>query len=149
MADPAELLARLRPLRSPPTDGTAEALTMALIGALVGAGVAFGILFALRRRRPVRRAALAALEAARVLPGPERLVAQARLLRETAAKLDPAAAALSGEAWLARLDALLSTQLFSAGAGRACGDALYRPRGDDPSQMLDRELQRLFEKLPR
>ncbi|CAN2534095.1 hypothetical+protein [Methylocapsa aurea] len=149
MADPAELIAQLRPLRAPPPDGAAEILVMALVGCSVGAMLTLAFLFWRARRRPLRRAALSALVAARALPAPERLAAQAKLLRDLVGALDGGVASLHGEPWLARLDALFATTLFSAGEGRAFGDALYRPCADDPTERLDRALRALLARVDR
>ncbi|WP_159730000.1 DUF4381 family protein [Methylosinus sp. Ce-a6] len=149
MADSSELLAQLRPLRAPPADGTAEILLMALAGSLAAATLAIGFLVWRARRRPLRRAALIALAAARDLPADERLTAQAKMLRDLVGALDGGIARLHGEEWLARLDALFATTAFSKGEGRAFGDALYSPRADDPSETLDRVLQKLLARLDR
>lgn len=149
MAGPSELLAQLRPLRAPPPDGTAEILLMALAGAIVAAALTSGYLLWRERRRPLRRAAFSALAAARLLPPAERLAAQAKMLRDLVGALDGSVARLHGDAWLARLDALFATTLFSEGEGRAFGDALYVPRADDPSENLDRVLQKLLARLDR
>ncbi|WP_442755850.1 DUF4381 family protein [Methylocystis sp. JAN1] len=146
MADLSSVVERLRPLRPPP-DGTAEILAMALVGCLAGAATCVALLRLSARRLPLRRAALAALAASRALPAPERLAAQARMLRDLAGALDRGALSLRGEAWLARLDAIFSTRLFSDGPGRAFGEALYQPRNDIPAEALDGELERLLMRL--
>lgn len=148
MADPSELIGRLRPLRAPPPDGTAEILLMALAGCIAGAALTIAFLLWRARRRPLRRAALAALAAARVLPAAERLAAQARLLRDVAAAFD-GGARLHGDAWLARLDAIFATSTFTEGEGRAFGEALYRPLTHDPTEALDRALAKLLARLDR
>ncbi|MBG0810545.1 DUF4381 family protein [Methylosinus sp. H3A] len=149
MAAPAELITQLRPLRAPPPDGTAEIALMALAGGVAAATLTLAILFWLRRRRPLRRAALSALTAARALPAAERLAAQAKMLRDVAGALDGGVVSLHGEPWLARLDVIFATTLFSKGEGRAYGDALYRQRADDPSETLDRALRKLLARLDR
>jgi hypothetical protein len=147
MAVPSDVLDRLRPLRPPPSDGSAEIVVMTLAGALLAAAILFAWRRLRDRRRPLRRGALAALARSRALPASDRLVAQAQLLREVAGAIDQDARALRGDAWLARLDALFSTRLFSEGAGRAYGEALYRPQPDPPAEALDHDLARLFERL--
>ncbi|MDD9869186.1 MAG: DUF4381 domain-containing protein [Gammaproteobacteria bacterium] len=54
------------------------------------------------------------------------------LLRRTAISLSPRAetAALTGDAWLAWLDARAGRELFSRGAARAIANAPYRPSAD-------------------
>ncbi|WP_036296766.1 DUF4381 family protein [Methylosinus sp. PW1] len=149
MADPSDLLQQLRPLRAPPPDGAADILLMALIGCGAGALLTLAILFWRARRRPLRRAALSALASARALPAAERLAAQARMLRDLVGALEGGVAHTHGDSWLTRLDAIFATTLFSEGEGRAFGDALYRPRVDDPSERLDRALQKLLSRLDR
>ena len=149
MADASSVLDRLRPLRAPPDDGASAILLMGLLGAVAAMLLAVSLRRLFARHRPLRRAALDALAASRVLPGPERLAAQARILRDVARAHDDDAAALQGAAWLARLDALFDTRLFSDGAGQAFGEALYRPCDDAPVETLDRELARLFARLAR
>jgi len=147
MADPSSLVERLRPLRPPTADGTTEILIMALVGCVIAAAISCALLRFFAQRRPLRRSALAALAASRALPAPERLVAQARALRDVAGALDRSAASLRGEEWLARVDAIFSTRLFGEGLGRAYGEALYRQRDDDPAEALDGELERLLARL--
>lgn len=149
MPDPSSVAERLRPLHPPPPDGIAEAAIMALLGCVLATAAALLWRYLQARRRPLRRAALASLAASRALPAPDRLAAQARLLRNLACALDGDAHALHGDAWLAHLDAILDTRLFSEGPGRAFGDALYRRRDDDPAEALDRELARLLARLAR
>jgi hypothetical protein len=149
MGDPSDLLQQLRPLRAPPPDGAAEILVMALLGCVAAAVATSAWLFWRARRRPLRRAALSALAAARPHPAADRLAAQAKMLRDLVGALEGGVARLQGEAWLARLDALFATTLFSDGEGRAFGDALYRPRADDPSETLDRALRKLLSRLDR
>ncbi len=149
MPDPASVVDSLRPLHPPPADGTAEILVMTLVGCLAAAAGALALRRLRARRQPARRAALAALAASRRLPAPDRLAAQAQLLRNVADARDSGARALRGEDWLAHLDRIFATRFFSEGPGRAFGDALYRPRDDDPAEALDRELQKLLTRLQR
>lgn len=147
MADPSDVLDRLRPLRPPPSDGTIDILVMAFAGCVVAAALVMAFHLLRDRRRPLRRAALGSLAASRTLPPPDRLAAQAQLLREVAGALDPHARAMRGDAWLARLDAIFSTTFFREGPGRAFGDALYQPLADIPAEALDGALARLLERL--
>jgi hypothetical protein len=149
MASPADVLDSLRPLRPPPPDGTSEILLMALAGAAGAAALMLAWRFLRERRRPLRRAALAALASSRSLPAPDRLAAQAQILRDVASALDHGARALRGDAWLARLDAIFATRFFTQGPGRIFGEALYRRRADEPAEALDRDLARLFQGLAR
>ncbi len=94
----------------------------------------------------VRRAALADLAGSRGLDGPDRILAQARLLRRLvrtlkATRRPPPRRRLAG-----RLDAVLRTDFFTAGAGRVLVDGLYRRESPDPAS-LDAELSRLIGRL--
>ncbi len=100
-----------------------------------------------RARLSVRRAALAELAASRALPPPERILAQARLLRRLVRTLDgDEAASTHGAPWAERLDACLRTDFFTLGAGRVLVDGLYRREVPDPAR-LDAELTRLIGRL--
>lgn len=147
MADTSDALEKLRPLRPPPADGVLDILIMAVAGCALAAALVLAIRFLHDRQRPLRRAAIASLAASRALPASDRLVAQATILREVAGAFDDGARTLRGEEWLARLDVLFSTRLFSDGPGRVFGDALYQPRTDNPAEALDGELARLFGRL--
>jgi Domain of unknown function (DUF4381) len=149
MAAPSEVIDKLRPLRPPPPDGMSDILLMTIVGCVLAAALACALHWIRERRRPLRRVALASLTSSRTLPPDDRLAAQAQLLREIAGVLDHDARMLQGDAWLARLDALFSTKLFSDGPGRAFGKALYRPLANNPAEALDGELARLFARLDR
>jgi hypothetical protein len=149
-ADAPASLDQLRGLHLPggaagPIPG--EILLALLLG--FGAALLVGLLrFVLARSRAsVRRAALADLAGSRGLDGPERILAQARLLRRLVRTLkgDEEASA-QGAAWASRLDALLRTDFFTAGAGRVLVDGLYRRETPDPAA-LDAELSRLIGRL--
>lgn len=116
--------------------GFAAALLVGLARWLIG-----------RARASLKRAALADLARSRDLDGPERLLAQARLLRRLVrtVKGDEAAAA-QGAAWAEHLDTTLRTDFFTAGAGRVLADGLYRRETPDPAA-LDAELSRLIGRL--
>jgi len=147
MADLSDILDRLRPPRPPPPDATADILVMTLVGCVVGVAVVMAFRLLRGRRRPLRRAALASLAVSRTLSPPDRLAAQAQLLRDIAGALDPSARLLHGDEWLVRLDLLFSTKFFTDGAGQAFGDALYRPRAETPAEALDEELAHLLGRL--
>lgn len=149
MADPSSLFERLRPLHAPASDGIVEIVAMAFIGSLCAAAMSLAFLSWRARRRPLRRTSLEALAASRALPPAERLAAQARMLRHVASALTGRTACLHGEEWLARLDGIFATKLFSEGRGRAFGEELYRPHEDDPVEALDRELERLLARVDR
>jgi hypothetical protein len=124
-------LAGLRDLHWPEAlgaDPLADMAVAAALGLLAGALAASLIRAAARRRASLRREAAALLDEARALPEPERLAAQAALLRRLARTLDPGMpAGERGPAYLARLDRLFRTTFFQTGEGRAFGDALYAP----------------------
>lgn len=116
--------------------GFAAALLVGLLRALVA-----------RARLSVRRAALADLAGSRALPPPDRILAQARLLRRLVRTLDgDEAASAHGAPWAERLDRRLRTDFFTAGAGRVLVDGLYRRDVPDPAH-LDAELTRLIGRL--
>jgi len=147
MADPSSLFEQLRPLHAPASDGIVEIVVMAFIGSLSAAAMSLAFLSWRARRRPLRRASLEALAASRALPPAERLAAQALMLRRAASALTGRTACLHGEEWLACLDEIFATKLFSEGRGRAFGDNLYRPCEEVPSQALDRDLERLLARV--
>lgn len=99
--------------------------------ALLLAALAYALLrWALRWRRKRRRQReLQAEFAAMVgISDPmQRLQALSALLRRAARLVDPLAAALQGEAWLAFLDQHCGDQSFTRGPGRVLLDAPYRP----------------------
>lgn len=99
--------------------------------ALLLAALAYALLrWALRWRRKRRRQReLQAEFAAMVgIADPmQRLQALSALLRRAARLVDPLAAALQGEAWLAFLDQRCGDQSFTRGPGRVLLDAPYRP----------------------
>ena len=148
MADPVAALDALRPLHLPEVaEGTAIMLAMAagLVAALLAGA---WLLPRLAARHAIRRAALDGLAATRALPPPERIAAQAMLLRRVARTLGADAAA-QGEIWLATLDRLFATPFFTAGAGRAIADAPYKPVAASEVAALDQGLQGLFAGLRR
>lgn len=145
MADVAQLLQTLHPMREPPP----PAPVMPYLAALaLGAGVAALAFFALsrarRQSRALRRSTEAALAASRRLQPPERLAAQAQLLRRfVLAARGGADARLDGAAWLAALDRTFATTFFTQGDGRVFGDALYRRGSDSGVDALDIALSRM------
>ena len=146
MADPLDAL---RPLHLPVTaEGTTVVLAMALAGLVLALLAGAWLLPRLARRHAVRRAALERLAQSRALPPPERIAAQAMLLRRLARTLGTDASA-QGEDWLAGLDALFATQFFTAGAGRALVDAPYRRVAAPEVAALDQALAQLFARLRR
>jgi hypothetical protein len=155
MVDPARALDGLRDIHWPvAADAAGPVVTMILIGCLLAGGLSAGLWPLLRRWRAVRRSALAALAASRSLDPPERLAAQAVLLRRLVRTIDgDAAGRLQGRDWLERLDRLFATRFFTEGAGSGFGEALYRPpSGEDPDRhidALDASLARLFAGISR
>ncbi|MGE3500194.1 MAG: DUF4381 domain-containing protein [Candidatus Binatia bacterium] len=116
-----------------------------LLGILVSALAAAWGLRAWRRRTALRRAArrrlaeIAAGYATHADPG--RLTAELSLLcRQVALHVDgEAAAAVTGDPWLARLDACGGGEFFRSGAGRVLADAPYArsAHGVDARALLD------------
>ena len=144
----SRVLEMMHPMREPAQPaGLAPFLVTLAIGA--GAGVVLFVLIiqARRRRSLVRRAAVAELARTRALVPPERLAAQASLLRRLVRRLaGESAARTQGALWLESLDRVFATRFFTEGQGRAFGDALYGPRIPDVDA-LDAELTGLFAKL--
>lgn len=100
-----------------------------------------------RSRASIRRAALSDLAGSRGLDAPDRILAQARLLRRLVRTVSgDEAASAQGATWAERLDATLRTDFFTAGAGRVLVDGLYRRETPDPAA-LDAELSRLIGRL--
>ncbi|MET0369235.1 MAG: DUF4381 family protein [Methylobacterium sp.] len=149
-ADAPATLDQLRGLHLP--GGASGPVPGEILLALVlgfGAALLVGLLRILvsRVRASVRRAALADLAGSRTLAPPDRILAQARLLRRLVRTLDgDEAASAHGAAWAARLDGRLRTDFFTAGAGRVLVDGLYRREVPDPA-LLDAELTRLIGRL--
>ena len=149
-ADAPASLDQLRGLHLPgAADGPVQGEILAALVLGLGAALLVGLARTLiaRARLSVRRAALAELAGSRGLDGPDRILAQARLLRRLVRTLkgDEAASA-QGAAWAGRLDAVLRTDFFTAGAGRVLVDGLYRRESPDPAS-LDAELSRLIGRL--
>lgn len=143
-------LAALRDLHWPaPIDGSlpASLATAALGGAALAVVAKLLIGLVASARCPVRRAALAELARTRALDEPERIVAQAALLRRLARTFaEDGSARERGAAWLERLDRLFATDVFSRGRGQGFGDALYLPDQEKPA-LEDAELARLIGRL--
>jgi hypothetical protein len=96
----------------------------------------------------VKAEALQLLQEAGQLSGQESLLAQAKLLRRLAATLMGAEAAkLHGHAWLERLDSLLATDFFTAGAGRIFGAALYSRQAMPDTSDIAAQLRQLIGRL--
>jgi hypothetical protein len=139
-------LDQLRGLHLPGIAAGAQGEIVAALAAGFIAALLVGLARALRdrRRATVRRSALTELAASRGLEPQARLVAQARLLRRLVRTLaGEEAAAAQGRDWAGRLDALLGTDFFTAGAGRALAEGLYRRGSADPDA-LEAELGRLI-----
>lgn len=149
------LIERLHGLRLPPPP--AEPLwpldwQSSLLAVAVGIGIGLLVLTLarwLRRRRPTGLAA--ACRSIAALPEGARLPAYARLLREAAGSgsASPAVRRLSGSEWLAWLDAQTGRTFFRDGAGKAFGDALYRPGATADWAALERTLPEVLASLAR
>ena len=118
--DIGRVLEMMHPMREPPQPASLApfAITLAIGCALTL--VLLGLAIAARRRRAdLRRAAVAELARTRALAPPERLAAQAALLRRLVRRVaGEAAARAQGPAWLERLDAVFADALLHAGGGR-------------------------------
>jgi hypothetical protein len=139
MADPIRPLEALRDIHMPAGgDAAVPVVAMILVGCALAVALSLGLWPMFRRWRAVRRSALGALALTRVLEPAERLAAQAVLLRRLVRTIDgDAAARLQGRAWLDHLDRQFATRFFTEGAGRAFGEALYRPLS---GQDVDRDI---------
>ena len=139
-----EALSALRALHLPSNGAPGlgdlfSAIALGMIAALV---IGELLAFMRKKRRTIRRSALDALVASRVLQPEDRLVAQAKLLRELIRALDgDATARLRGSAWLQHLDARFRTDFFTVGEGRHYADALYRPVPRPDLDAMDSRLQ--------
>lgn len=149
MADVAQLLQTLHPMREPPPPVPVLPFLLTIGVGLVLATLGFAALVALRRRRlGLRRAARLALAATRDLPPAERFAAQAGLLRRLVrVRAGVAAAREQGDGWLLTLDRVFATTFFTAGDGRAFADALYRRGGTPDVEAVDRSLTGLFARI--
>ena len=149
MPDVAQLLQNLHPMREPPPPSPVAPFVAMLAAGIVLAAVGVVAWWQIRRRRAgLRRAAELALAATRDLSPPERLAAQARLLRRLVrARVGDGAARGEGEGWLATLDRAFATTFFTEGPGRAYADGLYRRGGDSDVDQLDRSLADLIGRL--
>ena len=144
----ARALQMMHPMREPPQPASLApvALTLAL-GCAAGLVVLALAIAARRRRAGLREAAVAALVRTRGMAPPERLAAQATLLRQLVRRVaGEDAAKAQGAAWLAILDRAFATRFFTQGAGTAYGDALYAKTVPDVDG-LDDELAGMIGKL--
>lgn len=149
MPDVAQLLESLHPMREPPPPSpVAPFLTTLAVGVAVAALIF--VLWRLARQRSIgmRRSAARALVATRNFDPDERLAAQATLLRQVVRiRAGESAARTQGDGWLATLDRTFATSFFTAGAGRAYADSLYRRDGAEDVEALDRSLSDLIARL--
>ncbi len=146
MADTDRLLELMHPMREPPQPAAVTPfLFMVGVGCLAALAAFVLYWIALRRRAGLRRSAEAALAASRALAPPDRLAAQAmvlrRLVRSTVGDRDARA---QGSVWLQTLDRLFATHFFTQGEGQAFGDALYARSIAVDVDALDRALGRLI-----
>lgn len=151
MAAGADPLAGLRDIRFPaPTIETllTDALIAIAAGILFALFVTFFTRLILRKRRSLREAVLAGLEATRQLKSGHRLFAQAALLKQAASEIplleDSSDAQAKLRSWTAKLDHWLRSDFFSKGMGVKLREALYRQEPDLDPDAVDRELVRLI-----
>lgn len=147
MMDNASLVGKLRGIHAPPSDGAMTLITMSLLGAMTASGLVIYLYRRWRMKQESYGKALAALECSREYPAADRLVIQARMLRDVANSIDPAACFLHGDAWLSRLDEIFDTNFFSQGPGRIFGEELYKPVSTAVTDNLDTELSHLLARL--
>ena len=121
--------------------------------AAIAVGVAVFLFLYLRKKwkqRSRRRAVMAEFER---IVGTERsdlpglAAALSAFLRRLAIRSAPAAATISGEAWLGHLDARVASEEFSSGVGRALIDAPYRAHADFDAPALIALVRRVVQKL--
>ena len=140
-------------MREPPPPAPVAPFLLTLAVGVAVAAIGFvAWRLARRRRAGLRRSAEKALAGTRGLDPPERMLAQARLLRRVVrASAGEDAARAQGEGWLTALDRTFATTFFTAGAGRAYADGLYRRdeagQGTESVQALDRSLADLISHL--
>jgi hypothetical protein len=151
MVDAADALNGLRAIHAPANFSEAPVIAAA---ALAGCLCALALMAWLRVRplrwRAVRRSALAGLALSRSLDPGERLAAQAALLRRVVRATEgEAPGRLRDGDWLACLDRVFSTSFFTSGAGRAFGEALYRPSSDHDVAALDHALKKFLARIPK
>ena len=131
------------------TDGADAALAVA-IGLAVALVVGIVLNLLMRRRRPIRRAALAMLSQMSALPPAEHTVAQARLLRRLVRTLSgEIAARRQRSAWLEQLDLTFRTDFFTRGGGRYYVDGLYQEQQIPDAAALAHKLEKLFRHIRR
>ena len=147
MMDNASLVGKLRDIHPPASDGAMTMITMSLLGAITATVFAIYFYHSWRNKQESFGKALARLEYSRESPAADRVVVQARVLREVVESIDPAAALLHGEAWLSQLDEIFITNFFSQGAGRIFGEDLYKPVSIAVADSLDTELGHLLARL--
>lgn len=102
------------------------------------------------KRQARRRALMAEFErtvAAARADAPALAAALSTFLRRLAIPASPAAATLSGEAWLNHLDARLAGEEFSKGVGRALIEAPYRAQAEFDAPALIALARRAVQKL--
>ena len=135
-----------------PTEGLTTDVADAALAVAIGlaAALVVGIVLNLmmRRRHPVRRAALAMLSQMSELPPAERTLGQARLLRRLVLTLSgEIAARRQRSAWLEQLDLTFRTDFFTRGGGRYYVDGLYQKQQIPDAAALAHKLEDLFRQI--
>lgn len=101
--------------------------------------VAAAYLYKAIQRRRRQRALIAEFEHTLAATRDDRstlATALSNFLRRLAMQRAPAAATMTGDAWLAHLDGMVGSDEFSAGIGRVLLDAPYRAQADYDAQAL-------------
>jgi len=121
-------LAGLRGLHLPeqPASFWSDIGLAAAVGLLAALAVAIAVRLLFRPKQSLRASALAAFDAAKDLPPPDRRVAQAALLRRVVRTIEgDEASRRDGLAWGETLDRVFGADFFTAGPGRIFATGLY------------------------
>lgn len=119
----------------PPAPGWWILAALALV-LLIAVGVYINKLLRRRRRRLLLIAEFERTVASARDDRPALAAALSAFLRRIALCREPAAAATTGDAWLAHLDRAVGSNEFSAGIGRVLLDAPYRAQADYDASAL-------------
>lgn len=147
MMDHASLVGKLRDIHTPLADGVSVFVIMTSLGGIFGVGFAYIMTRLKIGNQSIYTKALHRLNVSRNHSPSDRLADQARLLRDIAITLDPAAAFLRGEEWLCKLDSIFRTNYFTQDSGRIFGEELYKPVHYPDVETIDTDLTVLLKRL--
>ena len=143
--DKTNPLDTLRDIRLPPPPAGLPDWVLLALAAFAFLSAVLLVLALLRRFRPDRRALFQRIDEALRLPDDAAVAQLAHVLRDEALhSAGPAAAQLTGDAWLGWLDRRYATRFFSEGAGQAFGDALYGRSTDTDAGRLAAGVRRVL-----